>query len=125
MQKLKETVNKWNISGRRICILKGAHYSQPEQISNICEAMAGEFDYYLLDFIDGHDQKRSLTSREFQQMHFDALVKYGVSEEKLEFSESEQQAVERGVQLAQPGDLLVVCADDYYRTWDQINAAWN
>ena len=49
-----------------------------------------------------------------------ALVDAGVKPEQITLMPSEVEGIERGLELAQPGDLLVIFADELARSWKQI-----
>ena len=48
------------------------------------------------------------------------LLEMGIEADRIEVIPDEQEATSRALQIAEPGDLILVLADDIRRTWKQI-----
>jgi cyanophycin synthetase len=116
---LKTADNIPNIN-RRICVFKGSDSSSPEMIDQMCKIMSQRFDHYFIDFIDNHEEKHNQNPREFQEAHYQGLIKYKTEQDKISIVKNEKDAVDRALEMANKGDLVVICADNIKRTWKQI-----
>ena len=48
------------------------------------------------------------------------LLEKGIESDRIEVIPDEQESTSRALQMAEPGDLILVLADDIKRTWKQI-----
>ena len=48
------------------------------------------------------------------------LLEAGISADKIDVVPDEQEATSKALQMAEPGDLILVLADNIKRTWKQI-----
>jgi cyanophycin synthetase len=110
-------VSRLETKGRRICVLAGPGDRRDEDIREIARMTAGHFDYYICR---RDDRLRGRGDDEIPRILREALLVHGVPAEKIEVIPEESAATERALRMAQPGDLLLIFADQITRTWKQI-----
>ncbi|HKV10828.1 MAG TPA: Mur ligase family protein, partial [Thermoanaerobaculia bacterium] len=118
MQAMARTIRELNVTGRRIGILAAPGDRRDSDIREIAWAAAPAFDLILLREDDNlRGRKRGETGGILR----DALVSSGFPEDRISAEiYSEEEAVQRALETAQPGDLLVIFGDDLDRVWKQI-----
>jgi cyanophycin synthetase len=109
---------------RSIGVIAGPGDRQDYNLRSMGEIAGATFDVVI---VKEDDNKRGRAPGETA-----AIIAEGVRagrgtrgmqpDEGLHIVLDEQQAVERGLQLAEKDDLLVVLADELMRTWDQVMA---
>ena len=104
-------------ANRRIVVVAGPGDRRDEDLREIAAAVAGRFDHYVVRRDDG---LRGRDGDEVPRIIAAALQDAGVPQDAISVIPDEQQAVDAGLRLAQPGDLLLVFADALTRTWKQI-----
>ncbi|MCF6262561.1 MAG: cyanophycin synthetase [Xanthomonadales bacterium] len=114
---VSQTINRFEISGRKICVLAAPGDRRDEDVRNMAKEAAGHFDYYILK---ADDNRRGRQDREIPLMLQEQLISSGVSEEQTQVVANEADAVETALNLAAEGDLLLVFGDDITRCWKQI-----
>ncbi|MEM7581870.1 MAG: cyanophycin synthetase [Acidobacteriota bacterium] len=112
-----QVVEHFETEGRRLVVLAAPGDRRDEDIAEIARLCAGKFDHYLCR---RDDSTRGRGPEEVPRMLRATLLESGVSEEQIELVPDEQEAVQRGLKLARPGDLLLVFADAIQRSWKQI-----
>ncbi|MAF67099.1 MAG: cyanophycin synthetase [Planctomycetes bacterium] len=103
--------------GKRVVVLAAPGDRRDEDIAAIATACAGHFDRYLCR---RDDQLRGRAPDEVPRMQCEALLAAGVDEAAIEVIPDEVEAVNRALELGEPGDLLLVFGDDIRRSWEQI-----
>ena len=103
--------------GRKLVVLTAPGDRRDEDIRALAEAAAGHFDHYI---IKEDDNTRGRRQDEVAKIVRDTLLKHGISDSAIETLHDEQKAVEHALKMAQPGDLLMIFADQIPRTWKQI-----
>ena len=88
-----------------------------EDIRSIAEMSAGHFDHYICRC---DDNRRGRGHDEVAVMLKNKLLEDGVSTEQIEVVPDEQEATLRALEIAEPGDLVLVLADNVKRSWKQI-----
>jgi cyanophycin synthetase len=114
---MADLADRMEVRGRRICVLAAPGDRRDEDIAEIGRAAAGHFDHYICRRDDG---LRGRKSDEVPRMLRSALLEEGVPAQKVETIPDEQEAVTAALQMARPGDLLLVFADALTRTWNQV-----
>jgi cyanophycin synthetase len=104
-------------SGRRICVLAMPGDRRDEDIREAATRAATSFDHFICR---RDDRRRGRGDDEVPMMLRQALLDAGVPEERIEVVVSEVDAVNRGLALACPGDLLLMFCDAITRTWKQV-----
>ncbi len=112
-----DLVDRLDVHGRRIAVAAMPGDRRDEDIVEGAKALAGHFDHY---FLKPDDDRRGRGEMEVPNMLRDVLLQHGVSDSQITLVGSEVEAIERGLEAAQPGDLLVVFADELARSWKQI-----
>jgi len=103
--------------GKKVCILAAPGDRRNEDIREIARLSAGYFDRYICR---QDDRTRGRPSGEIPQLLKDGLMEFGVAEDAIEIIPSEQEAVERALDICEQGDLLLIFADKITRSWKQI-----
>lgn len=118
MQAMARTIRELNVTGRRIGILAAPGDRRDSDIREIAWAAAPAFDLILLR---EDDNLRGRKPGETGAILRDALAAAGFPEDRIS-SEiySEEEAVQRALETALPGDLLAIFGDKLDRTWKQI-----
>jgi cyanophycin synthetase len=102
---------------KRIVVLAAPGDRRDQDVRAICAIVAGKFDHYICR---GDDDPRGRASDEVPKMIAAELQRNGVRADQVQVQVSEQDAVEAGLKLCGPGDLLLVFADKVTRSWKQI-----
>ncbi|HSG59779.1 MAG TPA: cyanophycin synthetase [Woeseiaceae bacterium] len=110
-------VDRFEIDGRKICVLAAPGDRRDEDIRNIAKEAAGHFDHYICRC---DDNRRGRGHDEVAVMLKDALLAEGIHIDAIEVSPDEQEATARALELAQAGDLVLVLGDNVKRSWKQI-----
>ncbi|MCV2872292.1 cyanophycin synthetase [Defluviimonas sp. WL0050] len=109
--------DRLDVKGRRLVVSAMPGDRRDEDIRDAARALAGHFDHY---FLKPDDDRRGRGPMEVPEMIRDELLKQGVEEERITLVASEAEAIDMALNAAQPGDLLVVFADELARSWKQI-----
>ncbi len=112
-----ETVDRFEVDGKKICVLASPGDRRDEDIVEIARVAAGHFDHYICR---ADDHRRGRDSREVPLMLHKSLVDSGVDEAQIEIIEDEVMATEAALNLAAPGDLVLIFGDEISRCWKQI-----
>jgi cyanophycin synthetase len=110
-------VDRFDVEGRRIIVLAAPGDRRDEDIREIADIAAGHFDHYICR---RDDNRRGRGDDEVAVMLKNRLLENGVAAAAIEMVPDEQEAATRALELAAPGDLLLVLADNIKRTWKQI-----
>lgn len=114
---VSQMVDNMDFSGKKICVLASPGDRRDEDIYEIATTAAPYYDYFICK---RDDNLRNRDPDEVPRMLKEALLKAGVSANNIEAIESEQEAVDRSLAIAEEGDLVVIFADKLKRTWKQI-----
>lgn len=107
-----------DVKGRRLCVLSAPGDRRDEDIVaiGVAAARAG-FDHYICR---RDDPARGRGEDEVPRMLAAALRAHGVEASRISVVVDEQLAIQAGLAMAAPGDLLLVFADNLARGWKQI-----
>ncbi len=115
---LCQLVNRLSTAGRRLCVLSAPGDRRDEDIRAIAAAAAAaDFDHYICR---RDDSLRGRGEDEVPRMLVEELQVRGISADRITTIVDEQQAIERALVMAQPGDLVLIFADALARGWKQI-----
>jgi len=115
---MADLAKRLDVIGRRIVVVAGPGDRRDEDLREIARAVAaGGFDHYICRRDDG---LRGRAPDEVPKLIAATLRELGVSEDKIEIIPDEQEAIEAGLRMARPGDLLLVFADALVRSWKQV-----
>jgi cyanophycin synthetase len=88
-----------------------------EDILEIGRIAAGHFEHYIGN---RDSDSRGRDHLEVPEMLREALRENGVRAEQIEVIADEQAANQSALDMAGPGDLLLLLSEDYTRAWQQI-----
>ncbi len=117
IQAMVQVVEHFETKGRRLVVLAAPGDRRDEDVHEIARLCAGKFDHYICR---RDDSTRGRGPEEVPRLLRASLIEAGVEESQIELVPDEQEAVQRGLTLARPGDLLLVFADAIKRSWEQI-----
>ncbi|HEY9420411.1 MAG TPA: cyanophycin synthetase, partial [Thermoanaerobaculia bacterium] len=118
MEAMARTVRELNVNGRRIGVLAAPGDRRDEDIFDIARAAAPAFDFIILREDDNLRGRKAGESGELVRR---GLLEAGFPADRITPEVyNEEEAVQRALETAQPGDLLVVFGDKLSRVWSQI-----
>jgi cyanophycin synthetase len=112
-----DVVDRFDIDGRRIAVLSAPGDRRDEDIREIAAIAAGHFDHYICRC---DDNRRGRGEDEVAVMIKNRLLEAGVGADQIEVMPDEQEASQRALEIAEPGDLVLILGDNVKRTWKQI-----
>ncbi len=112
-----QTIDRFEVNGKKTVVLAAPGDRRDEDIRAIAKEAAGHFDYYILK---ADDNRRGRDEREVPLMLQQQLIESGVKEYQTLIIADETKAIDRALQNAQEGDLLLIFGDDITRSWKQI-----
>ncbi len=110
-------VDRFEPEGRRILVLAAPGDRRDEDIREIAAIAAGHFDYFICRC---DDNRRGRGPDEVAVMLKNKLLEEGVDADRIDVMPDEQEATSSALQMAGPGDLILVLADNIKRSWKQI-----
>jgi cyanophycin synthetase len=116
MAKMTELVQSLR-HARTIGVLQAAGDRRDDDIRELGRVAARGFEMFVLK---EDDNRRGRAPGETAGLLREGLLAGGVAPERILEMLDEPAAVELGLSTAQPGDLLVIFADDVARTWKQV-----
>jgi len=117
VQAMCSLVDRFEPEGRRIIVLSAPGDRRDEDIREIAEISAGHFDHYICRC---DDNRRGRGEDEVAVMIKNKLLEEGIAADQIEVVPDEQEATTRALEIAGPGDMILVLADAIKRTWKQI-----
>ena len=106
-----------DVEAKRIVVLAAPGDRRDEDVREIAEVVAGNFDKYICR---RDDNLRGRESDEIPMLLRDTLLASGVPSDCIEVIPGEFDATQAALEMAKQGDLLMVFADAISRTWRQI-----
>jgi cyanophycin synthetase len=103
--------------GKRIVVVAAPGDRRDQDITEIATLVAGHFDHYICR---RDDHFRGRDGDEVPGMQRQALLDAGVPEVQIEMIPDEVEAVNRALEMAEVGDLLLIFGDKIARCWKQI-----
>ncbi|MBC8258478.1 MAG: cyanophycin synthetase [SAR324 cluster bacterium] len=110
-------VTRLETPGKNICVISMPGDRRDEDILEVGKTVSGVFDYFICK---ADDDRRKRGYDEIPKMLKKILIENGVSEGCIEVVPDEVESIQRGLSLAEPGDLLMVFGDNVTRSWKQI-----
>ena len=110
-------VDRFDVEGKRIVVLAAPGDRRDEDVREIAGIAATHFDHFICRC---DDNRRGRGQDEVAVMLKNKLLEDGVSPEAIEVIPDEQEATSRALELAEPGDMVLVLADNVKRSWKQI-----
>ncbi len=117
IQVISQLVDRLDVTGRRICVLAAPGDRRDEDIRAIADAANGHYDHYICR---ADDRRRGRGEEEVPKMLAEQLSAGGVDAAAIEIVSDEVLSVEKALDMAKEGDLVVLFADDISRTWNQV-----
>jgi cyanophycin synthetase len=118
MASMAQTVRDLTVHGRRIGVISGPGDRRDQDILDLARVAAPGFDLILLR---EDDNRRGRKPGEVGDLLRRGLLEAGFPEDRIaERVYGEEEAVQRALETAQPGDLLVIFGDKLDRSWQQI-----
>ena len=114
---MADLAQRLEVTGRRLVVVAGPGDRRDEDLREIAKAVAGGFDHYICRRDDG---LRGRAPDEVPKLIAATLREHGVADHQISIIPDEQDAVDAGLRMAQPGDVLLVFADALVRSWKQI-----
>jgi cyanophycin synthetase len=112
-----DLVDRFETEGKRIVVLSAPGDRRDEDIREIAEIASGHFDCFICR---RDDNTRGRGDDEVAVMLKNRLLEAGISPDQIEVIPNEQEANARALEMAEPGDLILVLGDHIKRTWKQI-----
>jgi cyanophycin synthetase len=118
MAAMASTIRGLTVNGRRIGVLAAPGDRRDEDILELARAAAPAFDYVI---VREDDNRRGRKPGETGELVRQGLLAAGFPADRLAPEVyDEEKAVQRALESAQAGDLLVIFGDDLERVWQQI-----
>ena len=118
MAAMARTVRELNVNGRRIGVVAAPGDRRDEDIRELGQTAAPAFDLVILR---EDDNRRGRGPGEVGALLREGLLAGGLPGERIAPEVlPEEEAVQRALEAARPGDLVVVFGDKLQRTWGQI-----
>jgi cyanophycin synthetase len=118
MAAVAKTILALTVRGRRIGVISAPGDRRDEDILELAREAAPAFDLIILR---EDDNKRGRKVGEVGEILRRGLIESGLAEERIVPGVyEEQEAIERSLATAEPGDLLVIFGDDLQRAWQLI-----
>jgi len=114
---MSELVDRFQPDGRRIVVLAAPGDRRDEDIQEIAEIASTHFDHFVCRC---DDNRRGRGHDEVANMLRDKLKQCGIDESAIDVVVDEQKATQHALEMAEPGDLLLVLGDNVKRSWKQI-----
>ena len=117
VQSVCDFTSRLETNGRKIAVIAAPGDRRDEDIRQIAEIASEHFDHFICR---ADDNRRGRGHNELPNMLRETLISKGVSEDCIEVIADEEPAVDRALDLAEEGDLLLILGDDITRCWKQI-----
>jgi cyanophycin synthetase len=117
VQTMVDLVHSLPLEGRRIVVLASPGDRRDQDVREIGRIAAGSFDLYICR---QDDRRRGREDGEVPGLLRASLLEHGVPEDRIEVIPDEREAMDRALEVAGPGDLVLFFADAVARGWKQI-----
>jgi cyanophycin synthetase len=118
MTAMARMIREMNVQGRRIGVISAPGDRRDDDIRELAHAAAPAFDLILLR---EDDNRRGRKPGEIGEILRQGLVAAGFPAERIAPEIfAEEAAIQRALETAQPGDLVVLFGDNLDRSWRQI-----
>jgi cyanophycin synthetase len=118
MTAMAQTIRGLTVTGRRIAVLAAPGDRRDQDILDLARAAAPAFDFILLR---EDDNRRGRKPGEVGELLRQGFLAAGFPADRIAPEIfREEEAVQRSLETARPGDLLVIFGDDLDRDWNQI-----
>jgi cyanophycin synthetase len=117
IQSMTDVADKLDVSGKRIVSFTLPGDRRNEDMEEAAGIVAGHFDRYICR---RDDNPRGRGDDEVPKLIAGFLRAKGVPEDAISVIPEEQEATKAALEMAEPGDLVLVFGDNITRTWKQI-----
>ncbi len=117
LQAVAALASQMEVTGKRICVVSMPGDRRDEDVADAGAALAGHFDQFICK---ADDRRRGRGHDEIPQLLRRALIDAGTEDEMISIIPDEVEAVNTALEMAVPGDLVVIFGDDTTRCWKQI-----
>ena len=117
MKAMADLVRRLDVNGRRIAVISAPGDRRDEDIAELARQAAAAFDYLILRC---DDDRRGRDRDEVPHLMARALREADVPADRFGIVVEEAAAVDAGLAMGKPGDLLVIFGDNLTRSWKQI-----
>jgi cyanophycin synthetase len=118
MAAMAKMIRELTVHGRRIGVISAPGDRRDDDIRDLARAAAPAFDFI---FLREDDNRRGRPPGEVGEILRQDLLEAGFPADRISSEiHSEEEAVQRALETAQPGDLLVLFGDKLDRTWKQV-----
>lgn len=114
---MADLAQRLDVAGRRLVVVAGPGDRRDEDLREIAKVVAGGFDHYICRRDDG---LRGRAPDEVPKLIAATLREHGVPDDRISVIPDEQDAIDAGLRMAQPGDVLLIFADALVRSWKQV-----
>jgi cyanophycin synthetase len=115
---MAQMIREMTVHGRRLGVVSAPGDRRDDDILDVARAAAPAFDLIILR---EDDNRRGRPSGEVGELLRQGLIASGYPSDRIAAGVfDEEEAVRRALEMAQPGDLLVIFGDDLDRDWRQI-----
>ncbi|WP_086934141.1 cyanophycin synthetase [Agarilytica rhodophyticola] len=114
---ITDLATRLEVSGKRRIVMAMPGDRRDEDIIEAAQITAPGFDAFICK---ADDERRNRGFDEVPQMLKQSLVDAGINDADIQVIPSEEEAVEKGLQDCQKGDLLIILGDNITRCWKQI-----
>jgi cyanophycin synthetase len=109
--------DRLDVKGRRIGVLSIPGDRRDRDVADAAAILSGHFDHYICK---ADDDRRRRGHDEIPQMFKAEFLKNGISEDQISIIPNEEDAVAASLDMAKPGDLVIIFGDNSARCWKQI-----
>jgi cyanophycin synthetase len=111
-------IREMTVHGRRVGVVSAPGDRRDDDILDVARAAAPGFDFIVLR---EDDNRRGRRSGEVGELLRRGLIAAGYPSDRIAPGVfDEEEAIRRSLEMAQPGDLLVIFGDKLDRAWNQI-----
>jgi cyanophycin synthetase len=114
---ITDLATRLEVTGKRHIVMAMPGDRRDEDIVEAAQIAAPGFDSFICK---ADDDRRRRGHDEVPQLLKKSLMEAGVKEGAIQIIPSEFDAVEKGLQDCQKGDLLIILGDNITRCWKQI-----
>ncbi len=112
-----ELADRLEVTGKRILVVSVPGDRRDEDAYEGTAILAKHFDHFICK---ADDNRRGRGQLEIPELLKDGFMKAGIDEENIELLGNEPQAIDRALEIAGEGDLVVIFGDNATRSWKQI-----
>ncbi|MDT8326754.1 MAG: cyanophycin synthetase [Roseovarius sp.] len=114
---MADLASRLDVKGRRIVVVSVPGDRRNCDVSDAARRLAGHFDHFICK---ADDDRRKRGHDEIPQMFRSEFLKNGIAEDRISVIPNEEDAVAASLEMARPGDLVIIFGDSSARCWKQI-----